>query len=373
MTILFWSAVVLMIYIFAGYPLLLALWGAVRSRPWRREDAAPNVSVVISAHNEAASIARKIENLLSLDYPSDRLEILVGSDGSTDATAEVLRSFNDVRLRAFIFENRRGKPAVLNTLIPKAHGDIVVLCDVRQMFDEQALTALTRPFADPQVGAVTGELMLTGGGSAGAYWRYEKFIRSRECVVNSTIVVTGAIYAIRRELFEPIPADTVVDDLLIPMRIARRGYRIVFERDAVAYECAGSNRQEFRRKVRTLSGLFQFFARERWVFNPVINRLWWQTMSHKAARLLVAPLQLIALISNISLALPSPVYQLLLIAQILFYIGAIAGLMLPQGARRPVALSFPYTFCLLSWATVCAFTRWILRRQSVTWEKVASF
>ena len=373
MTVLFWSAVVLLGYVFAGYPLLLAIVSAVRPRPWRRDDAVPTVTIVISAHNEAASIARKIENLLSLNYPSDKVDILVGSDGSTDSTAEVLRSFNDARVHAFAFENRRGKPAVLNTLIPKAHGDIVVLCDVRQMFDAQALTALTRPFADPQVGAVTGELVLPGSGSAGAYWQYEKFIRSRESIVNSTIVVTGAIYAIRRELFEPIPADTVVDDLRIPMRIARRGYRIVFERDAVAYECAATNRQEFQRKVRTLSGLFQFFASEPWVFNPAANRLWWQTMSHKAARLLVAPLQLIALTANIPLAVSSSFYRLLLVAQILFYAGAIAGAVLPQASRKAVAVSFPYTFCLLSWATVCAFTRWIVRRQSVTWEKVASY
>ena len=372
MTVLFWSAIGLIAYIFAGYPLLLAVWSALRPRPWRRGSSEPNISIVIAAHNEAESVLQKIQNLLSLDYPNDRLEILIGSDGSTDGTAEQLLTISDSRVRVFIFPNRRGKPAVLNVLIPKAASDIVVLADVRQTFDVQALRALVCPFADQHVGAVTGELMLTAGASSGAYWHYEKFVRSRECIVDSTIVVTGAIYAIRKRLFESIPTDTIVDDLLIPLRIARQGYRVVFEREARAYELAAASRHEFKRKVRTLSGLFQLFARELWLFNPLRNRLWWQTMSHKALRLLVAPLQVAAFVANIVLANGSVAYQFILVAQVLFYAGAIAGWILPRNWRKPVAVSLPYVFCLLSSATVLAFLRWITHRQTVTWEKVAS-
>jgi len=373
MTVLFWASLALIVYTFAGYPLLLALWSALRPRPWHRGESLPMVTIVVAAHNEETSIVAKIQNLLSLDYPADRLEILVGSDGSTDRTAEKVRSVKDARVKPFVFTDRQGKPAVLNVLIPRASGEIVVLADVRQMFDRQVLRALVRPFGDPQVGAVTGELLLAGGASSGAYWRYEKFVRSRECAVDSTIVVTGAIYAIRQELFESIAADTVVDDLIVPLRIARRGYRIVFARDALAYESSATNRQEFRRKVRTLAGLLQLLARERWLMNPFANRLWWQMMSHKAARLLIAPLQIIAFIANIVLALNSPLYQVILFAQILFYLGALAGCVAPQYWKKPIVVTFPYTFCLLSWATVCAFARWILNRQSVTWEKAASF
>ncbi|HEY8133461.1 MAG TPA: glycosyltransferase family 2 protein [Thermoanaerobaculia bacterium] len=377
LVVLFWSAIALIAYIFVGYPLVLALWSALRPRPWRREASEPSISIVIAAHNEAGSIASKIHNLLSLDYPADRLEILVGSDGSTDRTVEQLHQVSDRRLRVFVFPDRRGKPTALNTLIPKARGEIIVLADVRQTFDSQAVRALVRSFADPRVGAVTGELVMTrnpgaGEESSASYWKYEKFVRSRECLVDSTIVVTGAIYAIRKTLFQSIPPDTIVDDLLIPMRIARQGYRVVFERDARAYETAAAANRDFRRKVRTVSGAFQLFARERWLLHPLRNRLWWQTTSHKALRLLVAPLQVIAFTANVALAHASAAYELIFIAQVLFYAGAIAGWILPQYWRKPMAVTFPYVFCLLSWATVCAFVRWIMQRQTVTWEKVTN-
>ncbi|HMC20888.1 MAG TPA: glycosyltransferase, partial [Thermoanaerobaculia bacterium] len=156
-SILFWVSLGLIGYIFVGYPALLALWGAVRPRRWRQHPCEPNISIVFSAYNEAASIVAKIENLLALDYPAERVEILVGSDGSTDSTAEQLLTVSDPRLRVFIFSQRRGKPVVLNTLVPQAHGDIVVLCDVRQKFEAGVLRAFARSFADPHVGAVTGK------------------------------------------------------------------------------------------------------------------------------------------------------------------------------------------------------------------------
>jgi cellulose synthase/poly-beta-1,6-N-acetylglucosamine synthase-like glycosyltransferase len=378
--LLFWSSIALIAYVFVGYPLVLAVWSALRPRPWRREPLEPSISVVMAAHNEAASVMPKIENLLSLDYPSDLVEILVGSDGSTDGTADQLLDVSDPRVRVFIFPERRGKPTVLNNLVPKARGEIVVLADVRQKFDAGVLRALMQSFADPEVGAVTGELILTRNEAgatvsegSGVYWQYEKFIRSRECMVDSTIVVTGAIYAIRRTLFESIPADTIVDDLLIPLRIARRGYRVVFERNARAYDSVpATTSQEFMRKVRTLAGAFQLFGRELWVFNPLRNRLWWQTMSHKVLRLLTAPVQLAALAANVALAPGSAFYLFTLLAQILFYAGAIAGCVLPRGWKRPLAVTFPYIFCLLSWATVLGFLRWITHRQTVRWERETS-
>ena len=369
---LFWSAVALIGYVFVGYPILLAIGSAIRPRPWRRSSGEPKISIVIPAHNEASAVVSKIRNLLSADYSRDRLEILIGSDGSTDGTVQELQRVRDPQVRVFLFPERRGKPSVLNTLIPKTEGEIIILADVRQHFDCRALRALTEPFADPEVGAVTGELILPDDRGPGAYWRYEKFVRSRECLMDSTIVVTGAIYAIRKALFEPIPPDTIVDDLLIPMRIARRGYRVVFERDARAYETAAATAQDFARKVRTLAGAFQLFARERWLFNPMSNRLWWQTMSHKALRLLIAPLQVVALLANAVLAPTSVLYELLFVAQILFYTGAILGWVLPGEWKKSSAITFPFTFCLLSWATVHAFLRWITHRQKVTWEKAAT-
>src|SRR5207249_2121482 len=185
------------------------------------------------AYNEAERIEERLRNLLSLDYPQERLEIVLASDGSTDDTVARAKAYEDAGVKVFAFETRCGKPAVLNALIPKVQGELIVLADARQRFEPKALRVLVRSFGDPQVGAASGELMLTPatkGGmiseGAGAYWRYEKFIRRHESRVDSTVGATGAIYAIRRDLFEPIPADTILDDVLIPMRIARKGYRV---------------------------------------------------------------------------------------------------------------------------------------------------
>jgi poly-beta-1,6-N-acetyl-D-glucosamine synthase len=379
MILLFWTAIALMAYIFIGYPLALAARGALRPRPWLQHAIEPNVSIVMAAHNEAASIEAKILNLLSLDYPAGRVEVLVGSDGSTDTTAEQLLAMSDPRIKIFVFPERRGKPFILNTLIPEARGDIILLADVRQKFDSSVLRALTKSFADPNVGAASGELVLTPNGSgtaaadgSGMYWRYEKFVRDREGLIDSTVGATGAIYAIRKSLFEPIPEDTILDDVLIPLRIARRGYRVVFDRQARAYDAvAATGAQEFARKVRTLAGNFQLFAREHWLLNPIRNRLWWQTISHKVLRLLIPLIQLIILATNTALASTYTFYRFTLICQILFYVSAISGCVLPRDWKRPHVVTLPYFICLLSWATVLGFLRSLTAQQTVTWERTA--
>ncbi len=370
--LLFWSAIALIAYVFVGYPAVLTALGALRARPWRSESSEPNVSIVIAAHNESVFVVSKLKNLLALDYPVDRMEILIGSDGSTDGTVEQMQRVSDRRVRVFVFPNRRGKAAVLNSLIPKARGEMIVLTDVRQMFDSQVLRALIRSFVDQRVGAVSGELVTLRSNVTASYWEYEKFVRWRECIVDSSIGVTGAVYAIRKSLFQPIPDDTILDDVLIPMRIARKGYRVVCARDAHAYDTPFASDQEFKRKVRTLTGVFQLFARERWMVNPFVNRLWWQAVSHKALRLLVAPLQVTAFVMNLPLATHSLFYRFVLLAQMLFYSCAVAGWLLPDQRGKRTVLRFAYAFCFLSWATVHAFCRWIIHRQTVTWDRAVS-
>jgi biofilm PGA synthesis N-glycosyltransferase PgaC len=377
---LFWASLGLLLYVCAGYPLIVAAWAALKPRQPEREPFEPSVSVVISAHNEARSIQQKVANLLLLDYPADRLEILIGSDGSTDGTLESLQDLRESRVQVFAFPRRQGKPAVLNQLVPEARGEIVVLSDVRQQFDPQSLRMLIQPFADSHVGAVSGELILrrnpetsVAGEGAGAYWRYEKFIRSRESRIDSTVGATGAVYAIRKSLFEPIPEDTILDDVLIPLRITRRRYRVLFEPAARAYDTLpATTREEFTRKVRTLAGNFQLFGRERWLLSPLRNRLWWQTVSHKVLRLFIPVFQVLLFATNVALAGDSRSYQLTLIAQILFYGGAAVGSALHHYQRKFWPVTFLFTFCLLSWATVVGFLRHITGGQTVTWEKAAS-
>lgn len=377
--VLFWLSLAVIFYTFAGYPLALAIVSAIRPRPWLQQPCEPFISIVISAYNEADRIGAKVRNLLALDYPDDRLEILIGSDGSTDSTAEQLLAISDRHVRSFIFTQRRGKPAVLNALLPEARGEIVVLCDVRQKFEPTALHAFARSFADPAVGAVSGEVTMAPAETTavtegtGFYWRYETFIRSRESRIDSTIGVTGNINAIRKTLFESIPHDTILDDVLLPMRISRRGYRVVVDHEARAVDITFPEaRQEFTRKVRTIAGNFQLFARERWLLNPLRNRLWWQTISHKVLRLLIAPLQVVLLLSNVAALNASPVYKAGLVGQILFYGAAIAECVLPRKRKKSFVLTVPFFLCLLSWTTVVAFLRSITGRQPVTWQKAAA-
>jgi cellulose synthase/poly-beta-1,6-N-acetylglucosamine synthase-like glycosyltransferase len=377
--ILFWSSAAVLFYLYLGYPLLMWIAGKVRPRPVRRREILPVVSVLLVAQNEARVIARRLANLLSLDYPSESLEILVGSDGSTDATAEIARGFSRPSVRIVAYRTRRGKAAVLNDLAKMARGDILVLADARQRFGTGTLKALVAPFEDARVGAVSGEMILTAepDGSAlesgiGVYWRYEKLIRRSESLVDSTVGATGAIYAVRRGLYRPIPGGTILDDVLIPMRIARQGYRVIFEPKARAWDrLPATAREELARKVRTIAGNFQLFARERWLLNPLQNRLWIQTVSHKLLRL-ASPLLLATLFAaTVLLAPESPFFLGTLVAQVLFYMAALRG-RAGRGARRRLALcAVAYAVCLLNWATVVGLVRYVGGRQRVTWERVA--
>jgi poly-beta-1,6-N-acetyl-D-glucosamine synthase len=373
----FWIALSLLAYVYVGYPLVAWVRAALRAEPLTRIPSEPFVTVIIVAYNEAERIERRILNLLSLDYPRAKLEIVVASDGSTDGTVERATHFESEGIRVVAFDRRRGKAAVLNDVVPAARGQIVVLGDARQRFESRLLRELVADFGDPVVGAVSGELVIrsrasesgsTIGEGASFYWRYEKFIRRSESRIHSTVGATGAVYAIRQKLFEPIPDDTLLDDVLIPMRIISRGYRVLFEPGARAYDLAvASPRQEFVRKVRTIAGTFQLFSRERWLFNPFRNRLWFETLSHKALRLLTPLLHAVIVITNVGL-MSLPAYRWLLAAQLMFYAAAAAAHLLGQH-RTMMALKVPYTMCLLVWATVVGFVYFVTRQQQVTWAR----
>jgi biofilm PGA synthesis N-glycosyltransferase PgaC len=373
---LFWCCVSLLLYIYFGYPALIGFLMLFRSRPAIRQEGCPHASIVVVAHNEGERIEQRISNLLALDYPAERLEILLASDGSTDDTAARARCYASDRLRVMEFESRRGKAAVLNEVIPQARADIVVLADARQRFAPGVLRALLRRFSDPEVGAVSGELILESdsrvngvGEGVGFYWRYEKFIRATESRLDSTVGATGAIYAIRKSLFESIAEDTLLDDVLIPMQIARRGYRVLLEREALAYDrAAPSASVELTRKVRTIAGNFQLFASHPWLLNPFQNRLWFQTWSHKLLRLL-SPFALLGAFGANLLLLDQAPYRWSLELQAAFYGAALAGFGRRNAAGTPTLLSVPYGFCFLNWATALAFVRFTSGQQRVTWER----
>ena len=374
---IFWVSLALLVYVYGGYPLVALLRARFSPRPRRKGQIEPTVSIVVIAHNEAERIGARIENLLALDYPRQKLEIVIGSDGSTDDTVDRARRYERLGVSVRAFQQHRGKPALVNALVPLVHGEIVVFADARQRFDPQTVRQLVANFADPHVGAASGELVVEAGdGTAPAghgaalYWRYEKAIRSAEGRVDSTIGATGAIYAVRRALVEPIAEDTLLDDVLIPLRVVRRGYRVVFEPDARAYDGASSTAfQEFVRKTRTIAGTFQLMAREGWLLNPLRNRLWFETISHKVLRLALPIFHVLVLASNIVLA-GSAFFGITLALQVIFYAAAIAGFVQRKTQRRSAVFSAPCAMCLLLWATIVGFYRFITHRQQVTWDRV---
>ena len=372
-----WSAVAALAYVHVGYPLLARALAALAPRPVRKARIVPRVSVLVVAWNEAARIAERLENLLESDYPHERLEILVGSDGSTDGTAGRATLVRGGSIRVYAFPQRRGKPAVLNELASRARGEILVLADCRQRFEPGTIRALVCPFADPEVGAVSGELLLDDGGGGGTigrgvgfYWRYEKFIRKSESAFDSTVGATGAVYALRRALHEPIPEDTILDDVLIPMNVARRGFRVILEPEARAHDrAASSEREEWVRKVRTIAGNLQLLGRHRWLLSPARNRLWIQTVSHKALRLTIPLLFAVALAANVALV-GRPFYDATLAAQVLFHASGLLPRVLPARPRVVArALAVPRTLLLLTAATAAAWLRFLRHDLSATWER----
>lgn len=364
------------VYTYLLYPLAIGFIAKGRRRVHIHPPYTPNISILVIAHNEASCIRRRIENILALDYDQAKLEVVIASDGSSDDTALIASDYKDRGIKVIEFSENQGKPAVLDQVVPTLGGDIVVLLDARQTLKADSLQLIVQDFSEPTVGAISGELIFTESAEAlpslegvGLYWRYEKYIRLNESHIDSTIGATGAFYAIRRKLFEAIPEITLIDDVLIPMQITRRGYRVLFKPDAIVYDVAPSDpAAEFTRKVRTIAGNFQLFHQHSWLLNPLQNRLWLQTLSHKVLRLFI-PLFLVAIFLLNAMLLNITLYNALFTLQLLFYGAALVAYLKPSLRSRYSILSLPYTFCLLNWATAVGFYRYALGQQGVTWHQ----
>jgi cellulose synthase/poly-beta-1,6-N-acetylglucosamine synthase-like glycosyltransferase len=372
--ICFWALVAFVLYSYLGYPLLLAVAVRLRGRAIRTGSGAlPRVSVVLAVYNEEYALARRLEELTNLLTASGiDGEVIVVSDGSTDGTAAVARSFARGNVRLIEMPTNSGKAAALTVGCRAARNEVLVFADARQHWAPDALDRLLRPFEDPNVGAVSGDLTIENRPGAlagvGLYWRYEKWIRRQESRLHSSVGVTGAICAVRRHLFRPIPAGTLLDDVYWPLQVALQGYRVVHERRARAFDRFPDKvRSEFRRKVRTLTGNFQLLALLPSALLPWRNPVWLQFISHKVFRLLVAwalPALLI-----LSAVLRGPVYDAALGAQLLFYTLALAGFN-PGVAKRFRLASAAASFVVLNAAAWFAFWNWLFGRAGRSWVKV---
>jgi len=292
--ILIWVSLAVLFYVHLGYPLLLLVWRGLRARPVRKAPCEPTVSVVLAAHNEKERIEAKIRNLLEMDYPREKLQVVVALDAPTDGTEEIVWKFAGRNIDVIYYSPHRGKAGALNRAVAAAEGEIVVFADARQQFARNAVRELVANFSDPSVGAVSGELVLLdaegreASDGVGLYWRYEKWLRSMEAGVHSLLGATGAIYAIRRELFSELREDTILDDVVTPMRIVLAGRRVVFDPAARAWDRVAEDPQaEYGRKVRTLMGNYQLLELMPELLVPGRNPVWLQFVSHKLGRLVV--------------------------------------------------------------------------------------
>jgi len=346
----FWISLLVVAYTFVGYPIVIGVLSRLLGRRTNKGDDQPPVSVVLVAYNESARIRERLENLLATDYPSDQLQIVVVTDGSSDDTPDIVRSFQDRGVKLVAREERSGKAACLNAGLPEATGDIVVLCDARQKFALETIPNLVANFADERVGVVSGELFIENstssvGGGVDIYWKLEKFIRESEARLSSVIGATGAVYAIRRKLFQPIPADTLLDDVVIPMQIATQGHRVGFDPSAPAFDPQTTDpAREKRRKLRTLAGNYQMLFRYPGWLMPWRTGLWWQLLSHKYSRIF-APFFMLAMFVANAVLCRQPIYDHLFHAHCAFYALAILGAILPL---RTKLLSIPAGFVFLN-------------------------
>lgn len=367
MKLLFWGSLALIVYAYLGYPALLSVLAKVRSRLPIKALIHPSVSIIMAAKNEECNLARKLDALRTFVYPSSQLEVIVASDGSTDSTPTILLS-RGTDVVPVVLERSMGKAVALNAAVSRARNEILVFLDVRQQVDVLALQALVQNFADPLVGAVSGELLLENadgspaGDALGIYWKIEKGIRKLESLTGSVVGVTGAIYAMRRELFVDLPPGLILDDVLAPMLVAKQKRRVVFEPEAIARDQIFQQRgKEFSRKVRTLTGNYQLLKLAPWLISPR-NPILFRFVSHKLIRLLV-PVFLITLFVSSALA-KGAAYKGVLFIQMIAYVLATTGNFFPWTKRfKPVGIAV--TFVMLNAAASVALYNFLSRKEEV--------
>ena len=376
------------VYSYAIYPLALILLASIRQAwsdlcfVWEKTERRghescewPRVDIIISAFNERAHIAARIENLLSQDYPGGLLRVRIGSDGSTDGTADILSALHDPRLDIQIFAQNRGKASVLNDLVARSDAPLLIFSDANTVFDVNAIRRLVAPFGNPEVGAVSGELRLKskrGDNQDGLYWRYEQLLKMFEARVGALLGANGAIYAIRRELWTPLRSDTICDDFCVAMNIASQRYRVLYEPRAWAEEEApAAISDEYRRRVRIGIGNYQaLFRNPQYLFRTSAFTAF-AYVSHKIFRWLAPHFMLLGLAGSALLSLRSNTWLVITAAQIFCYV--LAVVLYRRSARgRPVPkILRPMVFLFaLNWAFLVASAQYARGTYQASWTSV---
>lgn len=377
--LLFWLSIGLIVYTYALYPIILLVWyRLLSSKPAVPADHLPTVSLLIAAHNEESTIEAKIQNVLDIDYPVDKIEVLIGLDGCTDTTLQILKKHTYSHIKVIEFIERRGKSAVINDLAGRAENDILVFSDANTTYNRETVRKLVRHFKNSEIGGVCGKLRLIpynrNASSVGesVYWQYENMLKLMEGSIKTTIGATGAIYAIRRSLYKNLPVDQIVmDDFLIPLAVVSQGYRVIFDTDAVGYErTTASMDHEFSRKVRIGIANFVGLNEIRSLLSPRWKFVAFALWSHKVIRWLVPLFMISILLSNICLLLmtESPLYLATFGLQALFYGLAGIGYVLDRYNLPLGVLGYPYFFVSMHFALLLGLIKFMQNERQPMWR-----
>jgi len=387
LTIIFWVLIGFVLYAYAGYFVLLVLLSSIaqllrdleflfgrRDRRPSPSAELPSVSLLVAAYNEEKVIAERVRNALASDYPSNKLEIVIASDGSSDQTAAIVREFEDQGVKLFDYKERAGKVSVLNKSIPQCSGEIVVLSDANTVYKPDAIRNLVRHFEDDSLGVSVGEMRLGSPDADYAaeqrYWQFELMLKFMENRLGVVVGGNGGIYAIRKKLFEPVPSYTITDDFVIPMKICAKNVQMVYEPEALAFEeTARDIAAEATRRTRIAAGNFQSIWTNRALLNPLRGWIAFCFWSHKVARWLV-PFELLGIfVVNAAMSLEPGLYRWLFAGQVTFY--AMAGI--GHVVRRPRALrrvfGLPHYFTVMNLSLLRGFIRCVFGRQATAWKR----
>ncbi len=377
--IFFWLALFFIFYAYAGYPLLITVLSMLINSKIKKADIEPYVSLLVTAFNEEKDISDKIKNSLKLDYPKDKFEIVVASDGSTDSTDDIVRSFKNneagVKVVLHRVEGRVGKTQTQNSAVNICQGEIIIFSDAASMYDKNVIRALVRNYADSKVGAVSGMYTYeeNKGASAGLatiiFWNLENYIKSCQTKIQTISGCCGCIYSLRKNLYENLPS-TIISDLVEPLMILQKGYRIVFEPEARALEeTAGKTADEFKMRIRVIvrgmTGML--FAKK--LYNPFkYPFVSLQLISHKVMRWFVPIFCIIAFVTNALLLSSSQLYFFLFIGQVLFYVLAITGFFLEKKGVHKIIFYLPLYFCIVNLASLISMFKVLKGENIVTWQ-----
>jgi cellulose synthase/poly-beta-1,6-N-acetylglucosamine synthase-like glycosyltransferase len=374
--IIFWLSLGIIFYTYFGYPLLILFLSLFVNHKIKKGEIEPKVTILITAYNEEKNIAGKLENTLNMDYPKGKFEIIVASDASEDNTDGIVKGFGSQGVTLYRVEGRVGKTETQNQTVKMAKGDIVIFSDATTKYKKDAVRKIVRNYNDPSIGAVSGryEYVNPTGAPVGLgtilFWKYENSVKSRQTRIETITGCCGCIYSVRKSLYEPLPRE-IISDLVEPLKILEKGYRIAFEPEAVAYEeTTESSKEEFGMRVRVISrGMYGLWYMRK-LFNPLkYGFVTFQLFSHKVLRWMIPFMLPFLLISNLFLV-SNPFYVLTLVAQILFYIGAMGGYLLDKMGKKAKLLALPLYYCVVNAASVAAFIRTIFGKKAIVWETV---